>query len=131
MAVTWRGDEVTKRLQSAAALAIDATMSACIIAARAGHGPGAHGVRRFESHTGELERSFRIREPAHRDARGMVGRWGSRGIVYARRIELGFQGKDARGRTVRAPAYPALRPAAIAEYPKLPRRIKRAFEAFV
>lgn len=124
----WKGDIVKADVTRAAILAIDATMSAAIIDAKTDHGPGAHGKQRFESHSGELERGTRIVKGAKRDAKGVVGRWGVRGVVYARRIELGFQGKDKAGRVVNAPPYPYLRPAAETEYPKLAGRVRRALD---
>ncbi len=124
----WKGDLVKSDVERAAGLAIDATMSACLIHARGDHGEGAHGKQRFISRSGELERNTKIVKPAKRDRRGVVGRWGVTGVAYARRIELGFQGKDARGATVDAPPYPYLRPAAEEEYPKLGKRTRRALE---
>lgn len=126
--LNWKGDVVARNTGKAAILAVDATMSACVINARTNHSPGARGARRFESHTGELERGTKIVAPAKVDARGVVGRWGVANVIYARRIELGFQGKDKLGRAFNQPAYPYLRPAAEKEYPKLSRRIKLALE---
>lgn len=127
MTLKWEGPAVRRRLLKAQIAGIDATMSAAILKAKADHGSGAHARRRFETQTGELERSVRIVEPAKPYRSGARGSWGSVGLVYARRIELGFQGKDARGAVVNAPAYPFLFPAADEEYPKLGGRIKRAF----
>lgn len=124
----WKGDLVKSDVERAARLAVDATMSAAIIHARTDHGPGAHGKQRFESHSGELERGTKIVRKARRDARGVVGTWGVQGVVYARRIELGFQGKDRAGRTVDAPPFPYLRPAAEHEYPNLKKRMRRALD---
>lgn len=127
MTLKWEGDKVRRRVTRAAIAGIDATMSAAILHAKANHGASAHAARRFQTRTGELERSVRIVQPAKRHGRGVRGLWGSIGLIYARRIELGFQGKDARGAVVSAPAYPFLRPAADEQYPKLAGRIKRAF----
>lgn len=124
--LNWRGDELKRRAEKASMLGIDATMSAAIIHAKSNHGAGAHAGRRFVTDSSELERSIRISKPARRKGSSVVGTWGSIGIVYARRIELGFQGKDARGAIINAPAFPFLRPAAEAEYPKLGERIRRA-----
>ncbi len=121
--INWKGDKLKRKAEKASMLGIDATMSAAIMHAKSNHGGGG---ARFQTRTGELERSIRISKPARRDRRGVVGRWGSIGLIYARRIELGFQGKDARGAVVDAPAFPFLRPAAEAEYPKLAKRIRRA-----
>ena len=127
--LTWEGDAVKRKMQRASILAVDATMSAAIIHGRAGHGAGAHGRARFESQSGELERGTRIVKAAAPSLRGVAGRWGVIGVAYARRIELGFQGKDSLGRVIRTRPFPWLRPAAEAEYPKLAGRIRRAYNA--
>ncbi len=124
----WKGEMVKSDVERAAKLAIDATMSACLIHAKTDHGPGAHSKQRFESDSGELERHTKIVKPATRDQRGVVGRWGVKGVAYGRRIELGFQGKDSAGRIFDAPPYPYLRPAAEEEYPKLGKRMRRALD---
>ena len=126
MSLTWKGANVQARFFAAAKSGINTTMAACVLHAKQGHGRGAHGSQRFETQTGELERSTRIIEAAKRVGKGVVGLWGSLNNVYARRIELGFQGQDSLGRSVHAPAYPFLFPAARAEYPKLAKRIKAA-----
>jgi len=125
--VTWKGDAVKANYARASRLAIDATMSAAIIKAKSNHGAGARSSGRFESQSGELERGTRIVAPAKRlGRRGIVGRWGVIAVVYARRIELGFQGKDRLGRSFGQPALPYLSPAADDEYPNLARRIRVA-----
>ena len=121
--INWKGDALKRRAEKAAMLGIDATIGAAIIHARSNHG----GVgARFQTRSGELERHTKAAGPARRTRRGVVGLWGAIGLVYGRRIELGFQGKDSAGRVVDAPAFPFLRPAAEAEYPKLAGRIRRA-----
>ncbi len=127
MSLNWKGDAIKARLVAAQKSGVNTTMAACILHAKANHGAGAHGAQRFESQTGELERSTRIVQAAKRIGAAVVGRWGSLNNVYARRIELGFQGQDARGASVNAPAYPYLFPAARVEYPKLAARIKAAY----
>ena len=122
----WKGDDVKRSMSRAVMLGIDATMSAAIIDAKRNHGAGAHGSRRFVTHSSELERGTRIVQHAKKSGRHIVGRWGVIDVVYARRIELGFQGKDRAGRVVNAPAFPYLRPAAEREYPNLRGRIRRA-----
>lgn len=124
----WKGEKVKKNSTKAAILAVDATMSACVLHARSNHSPGARGGNRFESHTGDLERATKVVEPAKVDRKGVTGRWGAQGVAYARRIELGFQGKDKLGRTIDQEELPFLRPAAEKEYPKLNRRIRRAHD---
>jgi hypothetical protein len=128
MGLTWRGEEIKAKVRAAQIAAVDATMAAAILHAKANHGAGSHALQRFETQTGELERSLRIVAAAAPDRTGVVGRWGSVGLAYARRQELGFQGQDAAGRVVNAPAYPFLRPAAEAEYPKLKDRVRRAYK---
>ena len=100
-------------------------MAAAVIRAKQDHGPGAHARDRFQTRTGNLERSFNITQAARRGFDRIFGRWGSADVRYARRIELGFQGKDAKGRTYDQEAFPALRPAASVEYPKLAERIRK------
>lgn len=126
MALEWEGDELKLKMARASAIAIDATMSAAIIAARSNHGAGARGTGRFQSHSGELERGTKTVQRAKPKGKFVVGRWGVVDVVYARRIELGFQGKDSLGRVINARAYPYLRPAAEKEYPNLKGRIRRS-----
>lgn len=127
MPLKWRGRKVAASAAAASIDGVNATMQACALHAKDNHGAGAHALGRFESQTGEAERSIRITTPARKSRRGVAGRWGSIGINYFRRLELGFQGQDSAGRTVNASAYPSLFPAADAEYPKLGRRIRRAY----
>lgn len=126
MAVNWKGGAVISKVQRAQIRAVNTTMAATVLHAKENHGPGAHGAGRFETQTASLERSIRIVEAAKRIVRGVKGTWGSTDTVYARRIELGFQGKDRKGRIVDAPAFPFLIPAAQVEYPKLSGRIRAA-----
>ena len=126
MALTWKGDELKRKTVRAARIAIDATMAACIQHARSNHGAGAHGQQRFESQRGDLERGTKIVQAARQERRTIRGRWGVVGVPQARRIELGFQGKDSLGRVFNQPPFPYLRPAAEVEYPKLAGRMRRA-----
>lgn len=135
MAFNWRGPQVARRVERAAVNGVNATMSLAIRDAKSNHARGSaardlEGIggnvapRRFESQTGELERSVRITQNAKKDNKGVFGRWGSQGVVYARRIELGFQGPDALGRNFNQPAFPFLRPAT-KEYEKLAGLIRK------
>ena len=126
MAINWKGNAVISKLQRAQITAVNTTMAAAVFAAKQNHGPGAHSAGRFETQTASLERSVRIVEAAKRIVNGAKGTWGSTDTVYARRIELGFQGKDSKGRIFDQPAFPFLIPAAQVEYPKLSRRIRAA-----
>ncbi len=126
MTLNWKGDERKRKIARAARIAIDATMSAAIQHARRNHGSGAHGQQRFESQKGDLERGPKIVQAAKQEPGTIRGRWGVVGVAQARRIELGFQGKDSLGRVFNQPPFPYLRPAAEVEYPKLAGRIRRA-----
>ena len=127
MALEWKGDELKRKTERAVRIAIDATMAAAIQHARSRHGAGAHGAQRFVSQTASsLERGTKIVQKAKKEGRSIVGRWGVQGVVYARRIELGFQGPDSLGRVFSQPPFPYLRPAAEIEYPKLAGRIRKA-----
>lgn len=126
MPLNWKGGAVISKMQRAQITAVNTTMAAAVLHAKSNHGPGAHGSGRFETQTASLERSVRIVKAAKRFVGGVIGTWGSTDTVYARRIELGFQGKDSAGRVVDAPAYPFLIPAAQAEYHKLAGRIRAA-----
>ena len=128
MSLNWEGDSLTARTRRAQISAIDTTMSAAVLHARKNHSPGAHESDRFESQTSALEGSVGIDKPGHRVVGGAAGRWGSKDIVYALRIELGFQGKDSLGRIIDQQPFPFLRPAAEKEYPKLAKRIKTALQ---
>lgn len=126
MTLEWHGDELVEKVHAAERAAINATMAGCLLHAKANHGPGAHAKQRFETQTGELERSIQILEPAVTKGGMTRGVWGARGVNYILRQELGFQGKDALGRVYNQSAFPFLFPAADAEYPKLFDRLKRA-----
>ncbi len=126
MTINWKGDAVVAKIRRAQITGVNTTMAAAVLHAKENHGPGAHGAGRFETQTASLERSVRIVEGAKRIHRGAKGTWGSTDTIYARRIELGFQGKDSKGRVVDAPAFPFLMPAAQVEYPKLSGRIRAA-----
>jgi len=126
MTVKWTGGRVISKVQRAQITAVNTTMAAAVLHAKENHGPGAHSAGRFQTRTASLERSIRIVEAAKRILGGARGIWGSTDTVYARRIELGFQGKDSKGRVVDARAFPFLIPAAQIEYPKLVGRIRAA-----
>ncbi len=126
MTINWKGDAVVAKIRRAQITAVNTTMAAAVLNAKENHGPGAHGAGRFETQTASLERSVSIVEAAKRILGGAKGTWGSTDTIYARRIEIGFQGKTADGKIVDAPAFPFLLPAAAVEYPKLAGRIRSA-----
>ncbi len=98
----WKGNELKRRTAAASERGIDDTMAAATIDAKHSH-PG------WRNRTGNAEGSIRITDPAKRDPRGVVGRWGSLGVIYFLMLEL------KRGS--------ALRMSAQANYPSLTRRI--------
>ncbi len=126
MSINWKGPAVISKMQRAQITAVNTTMAAAVFAAKENHGPGAHSAGRFETQTASLERSVRIVEAAKRIRGGAKGTWGSTDTIYARRIELGFVGKDKLGRIFDQPAFPFLVPAAQDQYPKLAGRIRAA-----
>jgi len=126
MSVNWKGGAVISKMQRAQITAVNTTMAAAVLHAKENHGPGAHGAGRFQTRTASLERSIRIVEAAKRIRGGVKGSYGSTDTVYARRIELGFQGKDSKGRIYDQPAFPFMIPAAQVEHPKLAGRIRAA-----
>lgn len=119
----WRGRQLMAKVTRAQKSGVNTTMAAAVLKAKLNHGPGAHAFERFETQFGSLERSIQVVDKAMKVLGGVRGLWGSTDIVYALRIELGFQGKDAKGRVYDQPAFPYLRPAADIEYPQLARRI--------
>ena len=137
MAVNWYGKVVKAKLRNAQIAGVNATMAACVTEAKRNHD--------WKNRTGALEGSIDIAEPAAALAGGGVrGVWGSKDVVYARIHELGgvirpvrakalvFQADDGTvvvAQKVTMPARPYLRPAADKEYPRLARRIRRAYEA--
>ena len=67
--------------------------------------------------SGDLRRSIR-HEPVEPDGFGYKTRVGP-GMVYGRRVELGFTGTDSKGRHYNQPPYPYFRPAVESTAPKL------------
>ena len=128
MTLRWRGDEVQDKMRAAIIRAMNTTMELAAVDAKRNHTPGSHAAQRFESQTGALVGSIDVVDRPQGRGVNLKGRWGSQDIQYARRIELGFQGKDRLGRVFDQPAFPFLRPAAQKEYPKFPERIRREFQ---
>lgn len=106
MRLTWNGPRIVAAQIEKAKLAIDQTTAACVQHAK-DHHP-------WRNRTGTLEGSLQMR-PAERRGMRIVGQWGSFQVRYAIFLELG---------TSRMPAYPYLRPAADAEYPRLKLRLR-------
>lgn len=72
--------------------------------------------------TGTLRRSIHVEAPSQ------LSRVVGPNTPYARRIEYGFNGADARGRVYHQPGRPYLIPAAEAERPRFVERMKRALQ---
>ena len=136
MPLKWFGKKVTKKMRAAQITGVNATMAACVTGAKRNHP--------WNNRTGVLEGSIDIAQPAAAHSGGGVrGVWGSKDVVYALMQELGgvirpvrakalmFQADDGSfvvTQKVTIPARPALRPSADREYPKLAKRIRRAYE---
>ncbi len=117
MSFTWRGPQVVSKLERAQLRGINRTMQQAVEHAKGNH--------TWQNRTGTLEGSISIAEPAHLVRNGASGLWGSKDVRYALIHELG--GMAGRGKKVRIPARPYLRPAADATYGGLAGNIKRAF----
>lgn len=131
----WNGKAVTRRMEAAQVAGVNATMAAGAAEAKTSH--------TWTNRTGVLEGGIDIAEYARAHRAGVKGTWGVRDVVYARIMELGGtirprtakalavplpEGGIALVQSVTIPAQPYLRPAADKEYPKLPARIRRAYE---
>lgn len=138
MPVKWYGKQVSEKMRKAQILGVNATMAACVTGAKRNH--------TWNNRTGVLEGSIDIAEPAAAQGGqgGVRGVWGSKDVRYALIHELGGVIRPVRARAlmfraddgsfvvtkqVKIPARPYLRPAADREYPKLAKRIRRAFES--
>lgn len=131
----WNGKAVTARMQGAQVQGVNATMAACVNHAKSNHD--------WQNRTGVLEGGIGIAAYAAPAGGGVKGTWGVQDVLYARMMETGGtivpkvakalavplpEGGIALVQSVTIPARPYLRPAADAQYPKLPERIRRAYE---
>ena len=138
MPVKWYGKEVSEKLRKAQIAGVNATMAACVTDAKRNH--------TWNNRTGVLEGSIDIAEPASAQSGrgGVKGVWGSKDVRYALIQEVGGIIKPVRAKAlmfraddgsfvvvkqVKIPERPYLRPAADKQYPKLAKRIRRAFES--
>lgn len=108
--LNWKGDDVAQKVKDAARMGIDGTTAAAVVQAKDNHP--------WSNVTGTAEGSIQMR-PSEEIGDEVVGQWGSYGVDYFLHLELG---------TVHMAARPSLRPAADAEYPNLPQRIREAYE---
>lgn len=112
--LNWEGKKVLATVNAATLKGINKTMANCVESAKRNH--------EWQNRTGTLEGSISIAEYAQKEGRGAYGLWGSKDVVYALIHELG--GQAGRGRNVKIPARPYLRPAADAYYPLLTENIR-------
>ena len=112
MSLEWRGDRVEAKLIRAGIRGVNQTMSEA-----AAHAKNNHPWR---NRTGILEGSIRPVVMAQERGSEIVGVWGSVDVLYAVFLELG---------TTMMRAFPFLRPAADAVYPRLAANIRRFMEA--
>lgn len=119
MSLKWEGDKVINKMDKCIIQGINQTMAKAVAHAKGKHSEGAHSLGRFESQTAILEGSIRAVKAARKVGGEIIGLWGSVDVSYALVLELGG---------VNMPAFPYLRPAADAEYPKLADRIRRCFK---
>jgi len=101
--INWRGKQVSRRVMSATAKAINDTM-ADAVRGTVGHHPG------WQNRTFTAEGSVRVVSAAAIEGAMIVGRWGSIGVRYAIFLEM-LHG-------------PWLRASGDREYPKLASRIR-------
>lgn len=104
----WRGDALKARMRQAAADGIDETTAACVLLAQ----------ERAPRDTGFMANTIES-EPAAPEGSAIIGRFGNWTADYSLWVEVG---------TRRMAARPFLRPAADAEFPNLPDRIRANFE---
>ncbi len=101
----WRGDNVRRRSERASADGIDTIMAKAVRIAKT----------LTPRITGTAQGSLRF-QPARKEGRRIVGRWGSHDVDYFIWLEIG-----ARGRS----GHHMLRQAADRTYPELPDEIRR------
>jgi len=131
----WNGAALTETMRKAQKLGVNATMSACVVHAKANHS--------WKNRTGVLEGSIGIAKFATEVKGGVEGTWGSKDVVYALIHERGgiIVPKKAKAlaipqpdgsvrfvKKVVIPKRPYLRPAADAIYPTLAGNIRKAYE---
>ena len=100
----WKGDEAAEKVIAAAKLGLDQTAGAAVIHAKSNHP--------WINRTGTLEGSYQMK-PSQQDGETVSVEWGAFDVNYAAPVEE---------------KYPALRPAADVEYPKLAGRISKLVE---
>ena len=133
--LTWTGDAVLAKMRRAEIIGVNVTMGAAVNHAKRNHP--------WKNQSGLLEGGINVISPAAPIATGIEGHWGVNDAVQARMLELGGVIKPVNAKalaiplpgggvvfrqSVTIPAYPYLRPAGDAQYPRLIQRIRRAYE---
>lgn len=133
----WFGKAMKGRMRDAQVVGVNQTMAGCVVDAKQNH--------EWQNRTGILEGGIDIATYAEPQGDGVKGTWGVRDVVYARIHELGGVITPKRGKalaipdpdnpggillvkSVTIPKRPYLRPAADTQYPKLAKRIAKAFQ---
>lgn len=111
MSLKWEGDKVITKMDKCIVQGMSDTISKAVEHAKNKHP--------WKTRSSILEGSIREVVHSHKVGGEFVGLWGSVDVNYALVLELGG---------VNMPAFPYLRPAADAEYPKLKDRIRRCFK---
>ena len=144
MSLDWKGDEVIKRMQSAARYGVNKTMAECVAIAK--------GTHPFTNRTAMAERSIRIVMPAKTEkvSGTTIGIWGSINVAYFWALEFGTRltktrvsirqrtrimktGIVKRPENAGMPPWsggswaPTLRPAAQKIYPRLAQNIREGW----
>ena len=111
MSLKWEGDKVINKMDKCIIQGMNQTMAKAVEHAKQNHP--------WKNVTSILEGSIRAVKAARKVGDEVIGIWGSVDVSYALVLELGG---------VNRPAFPYLRPAADAQYPKLADRIEKCFK---
>ena len=98
--LNWRGKQLEEKYRSRAATAINTVVAQCVREAKSNHAG-------WQNRTGTAEGSIQVLRPAEKGSKKPFAEWGSRSVVYMRRLEFEHGS--------------ALRNAAQREYPELKR----------
>ncbi len=149
MRLTWKGDEIKRKMREASMLAIDQTLAECVKEAKDDHPafpPVSEPFTPWANRTTAMTRSVRIFSAATPSSPHTVtGSWGS-DMRYALFLEIGTSrsGATAEARRIAAGGNPdlilpeigplmarrhAMIPATHKQYPRLAERIAIAFNA--
>jgi len=102
--VNWDDEGIKRKIRRAQLLGVNEVMSYCVNGFQGNH-PG------WVNRNFKAERSVVVQRAAYTKGNGVAGEWGSRGVVYFRKLEVEHGG--------------ALRASATREYPKLESQIRK------